>query len=95
MLKPQKQLMKGLLSMRNKIGVYATKISDTRTGTWRMERPVVSEKCVACGICTKYCPGYFIEIEDRAVIDYDYCKGCGICESLCPVKAISMIEEVE
>lgn len=81
--------------MTNKIGIYATKISDTKTGTWRMDKPVVNDKCIACGICAKYCPGYFIDIEDIAVIDYDYCKGCGICETICPVDAISMVKEEE
>lgn len=79
--------------MKSKPGIYATKIADTKTGTWRQEKPLVSEKCIACGICAKYCPGQYIDIKGIAVIDYEYCKGCGICEVLCPVKAISMIEE--
>lgn len=95
MLNVQKKLMKGLLFMKDKVGVYATKISDTKTGTWRLTKPVVDEKCITCGICSKYCPGQYIEINEIATIDYDYCKGCGICEVLCPVKAISMIEEAE
>lgn len=81
--------------MRNKAGVYANKISDTKTGSWRLEKPVISESCIACGMCAKYCPGQYIEIKEIAEIDYDYCKGCGICGSVCPVKAITMIEEEE
>lgn len=81
--------------MKNRVGVYATKITDTKTGSWRLEKPVVDDKCIACGICAKYCPGQFIEIKDMAIIDYDYCKGCGICADLCPAEAILMVEEVD
>lgn len=66
------------------------------TGSWRNERPVVDKaKCIACGICWKYCPDMSIkeDSEGKAEIDYVFCKGCGICAAECPVKAITMIEE--
>lgn len=85
--------MKGLSSMKNKPGIIAVRRADTKTGTWRQEKPVVNEKCIACGICVKYCPGQYIVLEDIASIDYEYCKGCGICGVLCPAKAIAMVEE--
>lgn len=81
--------------MKDKLGVFATNISDVKTGSWRLEKPVVSEGCRACGICAKYCPGQLIEIKNIADIDYEYCKGCGICAAVCPFDSISMIEEVE
>ncbi len=85
--------MKGLLSMNIKAGIYAAKIADTKTGTWRLAKPTVSDKCTACGICAKYCPGLLIAIGDIAEIDYEYCKGCGICKEVCPFDAIDMVEE--
>lgn len=95
MLNVQKQLMKGLLFMKDKVGIFATDVSDTKTGTWRLAKPIVNENCKVCGICSKYCPGLLIEMEDIAAIDYEYCKGCGICEVVCPFKAILMVEEAE
>lgn len=95
MLNVLDKLMKGLLFMKNKPGIYAKNIADTKTGTWRQEKPLVSDKCISCGICAKYCPGQYIDMEEIATIDYEYCKGCGICAVLCPVKAISMTEEEE
>lgn len=64
-----------------------------KTGDWRSQYPLVSDKCIGCGTCVEYCPEGAIEIKEvkgkkRAVIDYTYCKGCGICAETCPVKAI-------
>jgi pyruvate ferredoxin oxidoreductase delta subunit len=64
-----------------------------KTGTWRTFRPIVTDKCIGCGICTWYCPEGAITVKDvkgkkRAVIDYDHCKGCLICVGECPQKAI-------
>ncbi|MEM5812336.1 MAG: 4Fe-4S binding protein [Candidatus Aenigmatarchaeota archaeon] len=66
---------------------------NNKTGSWRTFRPVVTEKCIGCGICTWYCPEGAITVKDikgkkKAVIDYDYCKGCLICLGECPQKAI-------
>lgn len=71
-----------------------------KTGDWRSERPLVSDKCTACGICVRVCPDRCMELISRsgnpasiAKVDYDYCKGCGICANECPVKAIVMKRE--
>jgi pyruvate ferredoxin oxidoreductase delta subunit len=62
---------------------------DNKTGSWRSFTPVITDKCIGCGICAEFCPEGCIEIIDKkAKIDYDYCKGCLICARQCPVKAI-------
>lgn len=66
-----------------------------KTGQWRDQFPMVTEKCVGCGNCTEFCPEAAIEVmvvkgKKKVVIDYKYCKGCGICSSVCPLKAITM-----
>jgi len=73
---------------------------ENKTGSWRTFRPVVSDKCTGCGICTWYCPEHVISIvtkggKKRAQIDYDYCKGCGICVNECPTKSMEMKKEEE
>ena len=67
----------------------------TKTGEWKDQLPMVSEKCIACGTCVEFCPEGAIEIKvvngkKKATIDYSFCKGCGICSDVCPVKAIEM-----
>ena len=65
-----------------------------KTGSWRTFKPVVSDKCVRCGMCVTFCPEIAIKLgEKKAEINYDYCKGCGICSNVCPVKAIEMVRE--
>ncbi|HDI46869.1 MAG TPA: ferredoxin [Candidatus Methanomethylia archaeon] len=66
-----------------------------KTGLWRVEKPVISEKCNGCLLCWLYCPEVCIKKvgERKVVIDYEYCKGCGICADVCPVKAITMVPE--
>ena len=60
-----------------------------KTGSWRTFRPVITDKCVGCGMCVQYCPEACIEIRNRkAVVNYDFCKGCLICKGECPHKAI-------
>ncbi len=68
------------------------------TGEWSEIKPEVSEKCIACGQCVKFCPEGVIKIKEvdgknRAVIDFRYCKGCGLCAEACPVKAIKMVKK--
>jgi len=68
------------------------------TGEWSQVAPKISEKCIACGQCLKFCPEDVIRIKEvdgknRAVVDLSYCKGCGLCAEICPVKAISMVNK--
>ena len=77
-----------------------------KTGDWKTKIPVVSDKCVGCEACVKYCPEatmFMGEIKSsssspsekekpkrRAGIKYDFCKGCGVCAEVCPYGAIEM-----
>lgn len=70
-----------------------------RTGSWRLERPVLDlTKCVQCLMCWLMCPDAAIMLQDGKVvgIDYEHCKGCGLCSLQCPpkAKAIAMVEEI-
>ncbi len=65
-----------------------------KTGSWRSQRPVVTDKCQGCGTCANFCPENCIAIENKkAKINYDYCKGCLICVNECPLKAIKIENE--
>jgi pyruvate ferredoxin oxidoreductase gamma subunit len=65
------------------------------TGSWSVERPVLTDACTACAVCALFCPEGAIRREDGTmVVDYLYCKGCGICESVCPVRNAVWMEEV-
>ena len=82
----------------NLLGPAATMFTSSKTGTWRLERPVVDyAACTKCGTCERYCPANVVDIfKDRdecVVIDFDYCKGCGICANECPKKCIKMVPE--
>lgn len=75
--------------------VFAVSTTDSRgnhTGSWSLDRPVLTDECTACAVCALFCPEGAISREDGAmVVDYVYCKGCGICEVVCPVRnAIGM-----
>ena len=57
------------------------------TGSWSLDRPVLTDACTACAVCALFCPEGAIARHDGAMaIDYLYCKGCGICEVVCPVR---------
>ena len=64
-----------------------------KTGSWRTFRPIITDKCIGCGICVHYCPEACMEIKKtggkkKVVVNYDFCKGCLICMGECPHKAI-------
>ena len=57
--------------------------------------PVVRKnKCVACGICARWCPTSAIQIKadsskkKHAVLSPEKCIGCGECLALCPEDAV-------
>jgi pyruvate ferredoxin oxidoreductase gamma subunit len=65
------------------------------TGSWSLDRPVLTDQCTGCALCALFCPEGAISRTDHAVeIDYLYCKGCGICEVVCPVRNAIAMEEV-
>ena len=65
------------------------------TGSWSLDRPVLTDECTACALCALFCPEGAISRHDGSMaVDYLYCKGCGICEVVCPVRNAVMMEEV-
>lgn len=65
------------------------------TGSWSLDRPVLTEHCTSCALCALFCPEGAIDRDHGAVvIDYLHCKGCGICEIVCPVRDAVRMEEV-
>lgn len=70
------------------------------TGEWSQVKPEISDKCIACGQCVKFCPEDAMRIKEvdgknKSVVDFRYCKGCGLCAEICPVQAITMINKNE
>lgn len=66
-----------------------------QTGSWSLDRPVLTDHCTSCALCALFCPEGAIERDDgTVVIDYLHCKGCGICELVCPVHDAVHMEEV-
>ncbi len=66
-----------------------------QTGSWSLDRPVLTDHCTSCALCALFCPEGAIERDDGSVvIDYLHCKGCGICEIVCPVRDAVRMEEV-
>jgi len=69
-----------------------------KTGDWKTEMPIVTDKCVGCETCVKHCPEatmFMGEIggKKRAGVKYDFCKGCGVCAAVCPYGAIKMVKK--
>ena len=78
--------------------IFPVSTTDSRsrhTGTWSLDRPVLTAECNACALCALFCPEGVITRSDGVMaIDYLYCKGCGICEVVCPVRNAITMEEV-
>jgi pyruvate ferredoxin oxidoreductase gamma subunit len=85
-------------SRRARPPVFAVSTTDSRgnhTGTWSLDRPLISAGCTACGVCALFCPEGAITRDDGSIlVDYLYCKGCGICEVVCPVRNAIAMEAV-
>ena len=65
------------------------------TGSWSIERPVLTDACTACALCALFCPDGAMARADGAMVADDlYCKGCGICAAVCPVRDAVRMEEV-
>ena len=89
----------GRAARRERLPVYAVSTTDSRgnhTGTWSLDRPVLTDDCTACAVCALFCPeGAISRDNGSVVVDYLYCKGCGICEAVCPVRNAIAMEAVE
>lgn len=66
-----------------------------QTGSWSLDRPVLTDACTACALCALFCPeGAIGRVGGAILIDQLHCKGCGICETVCPVRGAVRMEEV-
>lgn len=75
--------------------VSTTDSLGVHTGSWSLDRPVLTDACTACALCALFCPeGAIVRTDGSVEIDYLYCKGCGICHVVCPVKDAIAMEEV-
>ncbi len=66
-----------------------------------------TERCVACGLCSRVCPALAIEVQanetdlekerypEKFEINMVRCIFCGFCEEVCPEEAIVMSNEYE
>lgn len=87
-----------LVSLSDYMQPIANKPTDeNKTGSWRTQTPIVTDRCTGCGICAGFCPDGCIALvaaagrfPKRAQINYNFCKGCLICAAECPVKAIEV-----
>jgi uncharacterized protein (DUF362 family)/NAD-dependent dihydropyrimidine dehydrogenase PreA subunit len=53
--------------------------------------PIISDRCVGCGICAESCPGKALEIKNKkAVLSKKKCIKCYCCHELCRIEAIDL-----
>ena len=78
--------------------VFSVSTTDSlgiHTGSWSLDRPVLTDACTACALCALFCPeGAIARTNGSMAVDLLYCKGCGICEVVCPVRNAIAMEEV-
>lgn len=55
---------------------------------------VNTDRCVACGACTKVCPKSAVSVWRGcyAAVDTEKCVGCGKCVKICPASCIALKE---
>jgi MinD superfamily P-loop ATPase len=61
-----------------------------------MIMPVISDNCVACGMCVTACPQSALKLEaGKIILSEAACKSCGLCQPVCPVGAIQVTNSRE
>ncbi len=58
--------------------------------TMLLPKPIITDKCIACGQCVRNCPVKTITIEKKAVIGYSKCIRCFCCHEVCPERAVRL-----
>jgi 2-oxoacid:acceptor oxidoreductase gamma subunit (pyruvate/2-ketoisovalerate family)/2-oxoacid:acceptor oxidoreductase delta subunit (pyruvate/2-ketoisovalerate family) len=80
---------------RSTFPVSSTDSLANHTGSWSLDRPVLTAACTSCAVCALFCPeGVITRPNGSVAIDLDYCKGCGICAVVCPVRNAIHMEAV-
>lgn len=51
----------------------------------------ITDSCVGCGTCLKYCPQKCIIAGKKYLIQPEHCLHCGACFEHCPVKAVEKL----
>ena len=110
------EIFKGMLTavkqiFKPKFTVQYPEVKDVKAASFR-GRPVLveengTERCVACGLCSRVCPALAIQVQAAETpltkerypelfeINMTRCIFCGFCEEVCPEEAIIMSNEYE